>query len=187
MLPEYENQVQALTYVATAQETAYSAAVSSQDPPHPVSTWQKIADDWLKAAEMLEKVPNDSAVRELADNKLIEYRANRATILVRIDAESKAEVSLRQAMQAASLGTQQAENATSVEAWETALASWEQVVDNLSQIPQGTNAHAEAQKLLPEYLKKLDEVRNRTERERSASELLSQAKQLAADAQKSRS
>jgi len=87
-------------------------------------------------------------------------------------------------MQAASLGTQQAENATSVEAWETALASWEQVVDNLSQIPQGTNAHAEAQKLLPEYLKKLDEVRNRTERERSASELLSQAKQLAADAQK---
>ncbi|MGB3299640.1 MAG: hypothetical protein WBA76_15350 [Phormidesmis sp.] len=183
-LPVYKGQVQALDYVSEAQQTAYQAAVESQDPPHPVSTWKKIAEGWGAAASLLERVPTDSPVRELTERKLVEYRANRATILVRVDTESKAEVSLRQAQQAASLGTKQIESASSVEAWEAALASWESAVDNLSLIPQGTYAHAEAQKLLPEYLKKLDEVRDRTEQERSASRTLIQAKQLATDAQK---
>lgn len=183
-LPIYKGQVQALDYVSEAQQTAYQAAVDSQDPPHPVSTWKKIAEGWGTAAKLLERVPTDSPVRELTERKLVEYRANRATILVRVDTESKAEVSLRQAQQAASLGTKQIESAGSFEAWEAALASWESAVDNLSLIPQGTYAHAEAQKLLPEYLKKLDEVRDRTEQERSASRVLSQTKQLATDAQK---
>ncbi len=186
-LPGYEAQVEALDLVSEAQTTAYAAAVASQNPPHPASQWQTIADSWQKAAQMLEQVPIDSPVRELVNSKLVEYRANRATILVRIDAESKAEVSLRQAQQAASLGTQQLENAASLEAWEKTLALWESAVDKLSQIPNGTYAHGEAQKLLPEYLKKLDEVRDRAEQELGAGRILSEVKQLASAAQKAES
>ncbi len=183
-LPGYESQVRSLGSVTSAQEKAYEAALASQDPPHPVSQWQQIAKDWRAASELLETVPADSPVRELADSKLTEYRANRATILVRIDSEAKAEVGLRQAQKAASLGTEQIKAASSLEDWESALASWESAVDNLSQIPQGTNAHGDAQELLPEYLKTLEEVRANTEQERSASRSLFQAKQLAAEAQK---
>jgi len=183
-LPGYERQVRSLNYVTSAQEKAYQAALASQDPPHPVSQWQQIAKDWRSASEMLEAVPAESPVRELADSKLTEYRANRATILVRIDAEAKAEVGLRQAQQAASIGTEQVKAAGSLEDWEAALASWESAVDNLSQIPQGTNAHGDAQELLPEYLKTLEDVRANTEQERSASRSLFQAKQMAAEAQK---
>ena len=183
-LPDYERQVRSLDYVTGAQEKAYQAALASQDPPHPVSQWQQIAEDWRSASEMLEAVPADSPVRELADSKLTEYRANRATILVRIDSEAKAEVGLRQAQQAASIGNEQIKAAGSLEDWEEALASWESAVDNLSQIPQGTKAHGDAQELLPEYLETLEDVRANTEQERSASRSLFQAKQMAAEAQK---
>ena len=183
VLPAYETEIKSLNYVTEAQKTAYQAAVDSQDPPHPASEWQKIAKGWGAAANVLEKVPA-GPVRELAERKLVEYRANRATILVRIEVESKAETSLRQAQQAAGLGTKQAENAGSMASWETALASWETAVDNLSLIPKGTYAYGEAQKLLPAYLKKLDQVRDRTQQERSASRTLFQAKQLAAGAHK---
>ncbi len=184
VLPGYESQVRSLDYITSAQEKAYKAALASQDPPHPVSRWQEIAEDWRLASEMLEAVPANSPVREVADSKLTEYRANRATILVRIDSEEKAEVGIRQAQKAASLGKKQIEAASNLEDWEDALASWESAVDNLSQIPQGTNAHGEAQKLLPEYLKTLEEVRVNTEAERSASRSLFQAKQLAVEAKK---
>ncbi len=184
VLPAYEEEIKSLDYVTEAQKTAYQAAVDSQNPPHPASEWQKIAKGWGSAADGLEKVPADSPMRELTERKLGEYRANRATILVRIDAESKAETSLRQAQQAAGLGTKQVESASSMASWETALVSWETAVDQLSRIPKGTYAYGEAQKLLPTYLKKLDEVRDRTQQERSASRTLFQAKQQAAGAHK---
>ncbi|MEL6813545.1 MAG: hypothetical protein AAFP03_01875 [Cyanobacteria bacterium J06598_3] len=184
VLPEYEQQVDALALVTKAQGQAYQAAVDSQKPPHSVSTWNGIAEGWLAATQSLEAVPADSPVRELADRKLIEYRSNRATILVRIDAESKAEVSLRQSQQAATKATNLSQSAGTLQDWEDALAAWESAVDNLSQIPQGTNAHGEAQKILPGYLKQLEDVRDRTEQERSASRELFQAKQRAADAQR---
>ena len=183
-LPVYKAEIKSLDYVTEAQKTAYQAAVDSQNPPHPTSKWQTIAKGWGAAADLLDKVPADSPVRELTERKLVEYRANRATILARIDAESKAEKSLRQAQQAASLGSKQVESAGSMASWETALASWETAVDSLSGIPKGTYAYGEAQKLLPEYLKKLDQVRDRTEQERSASRTLIEAKQLATGAQK---
>lgn len=183
-LPEYRSQVAALDLVADAQGKAYRAALASQDPPHPVDQWRKIANDWLAATEALKAVPADSAVRELADSKLAEYRANRATILVRIDAEERAEVGLRQAQNSASLGTKQLETASSAEDWEAALSSWETAVDSLSDIPQGTNAYAEAQKLLPEYTETLNEVRSRAVSEISANDSLVAAKQLAVAAQR---
>lgn len=184
ILPEYEAQVSALDQVTKAQSTAYDAAVKSQNPPHSVATWNEIADDWLTATQLLEAVPTESPVRELANKKLVEYRSNRATILVRIDAESKAEVSLRQSQQAATKATNLAKRAGSLQDWEDSLAAWESAVDNLSQIPQGTKAHAEAQQILPGYLEQLEEVRDRTQQERRASRDLFQAKQFAADAQR---
>ncbi|NJM96068.1 MAG: hypothetical protein HC800_01600 [Phormidesmis sp. RL_2_1] len=183
ILPAYENQISALDQITEAQALAYQAALDSQNPPHAVSTWQDIAEKWRAAANALSNVPADSPVREFADRKLVEYRTNRATILVRIEAEAKAEMSLRQAQQAATLGNKQAEAAQSLADWENALASWEAAVDGLSQIPQGTNAHSEAQENLPDYLKRLEEVRDRTQQERSASQELSKAKQLAANAE----
>ncbi|MGB7087124.1 MAG: hypothetical protein WBD47_16310, partial [Phormidesmis sp.] len=183
ILPAYKNQVTALDRVAEAQALAYQAAVDSQDPPHPVATWNQIADNWLAATQALEAVPTDSVVRDLANRKLLEYRANRATALVRIDAEAKAEASLRQAQQAATQATGLMQNAGSLPDWEAALAAWETAVSSLGQIPQGTQAHSEAQQLLPEYRQQLEEVRDRTEQERRAGRELLRAKQLATDAQ----
>ncbi len=183
ILPAYQDQIGALDQVSVAQEKAYQAAVNSQNPPHPVSTWNQVAADWRTAISALEAVPPDSLVRDLAERKLVEYRANLSTIKLRIDAESKAEESMRQAQQAASLGTQQAEQAESAADWEAALASWESAVNSLRQIPQGTQAYSEAQTLLTDYQQAVEAVRDRTQQARSNSRSLSQAKQLAAAAQ----
>ncbi len=186
-IPIYEQQLNALDLVSEAQSTAYSAAVQSQDPPHSVSTWKEIAAQWREATTALAAVPDDSPVYELAQTKLAEYRANLSTILVRVETESRAEVSLRQAQQSASQATQQAEIAASVEAWQAAAAGWETAVENLRQIPQGTQAYVEAQEMLPEFEQKLEEVRDQAEEERNASDRLSEAKQKAAEAQRAES
>lgn len=184
ILPEYQDQIEALDQVSEAQDKAFRAAVNSQNPPHPVSTWNRVVSDWRTAIQALETVPATSLVGDLAERKLVEYRANLSTIKLRIDAESKAEVNSRQAQQAAVLGTQKAEKASSSEDWEAALTAWETAVNNLKQIPQGTSAYSEAQKLLPDYQKTLEAIRDRTQQERSDSRSLSRAKQLAASAQR---
>lgn len=186
ILPEYEYQIESLDLVVKAQETAYEAAVMSQDPPHPVSKWQKIADKWRLAITALAEVPTDSPVRNLADDKLVEYRANLSNIVLRKETESLAEVSLRQAQQASTQATQAVETAQSLEDWQNALGFWENAITNLRQIPQGTEAYATAQGLLPEYDKAYQEVRERAERERSADVSLTRAKEFAADAQRAK-
>ncbi len=186
-IPAYERQLTALDLVSEAQSKAYSAAVQSQDPPHSVSTWKEIADKWREATAALSAVPSDSPVYGFAQTKLLEYRANLSTILVRVETESRAEVSLRQAQQSASQATQQAKVAASVEAWEAAVEGWETAVENLQQIPQTTQAYTEAQQMLPEYEQKLQEARDRTQTERSASDRLLAAKQKAAEAQRAES
>jgi hypothetical protein len=184
ILPAYRSQASELDLVSEAQAVAYQAALDSQNPPHSVAKWQSIASQWRAAADALEKVPAQSPVYDLARQKLVEYRSNLSTVKVRIEAESKAEVSLRQAQQASGLGQTRAETAGSLQDWEDALASWELAVSNLKQILQGTNAYGEAQKLLPEYEEELERVRDRTQQERSASQDLNRAKQLAAEAQR---
>ncbi len=186
-IPAYERQLTALDLVSEAQSKAYSAAVQSQDPPHSVSTWKAIAAQWREATAALSAVPGDSPVYDFAQTKLLEYRANLSTILVRVETESRAEVSLRQAQQSASQATQQAKVASSVEAWEAAADGWETAVENLQQIPQTTQAYTEAQQMLPEYEQNLREARDRAQTERSASDRLSAAKQKAAEAQRAES
>ncbi|MEM8503995.1 MAG: hypothetical protein AAF716_12680 [Cyanobacteria bacterium P01_D01_bin.1] len=186
-IPAYERQLNALDLVSEAQSKAYNAAVQSQDPPHSVSTWKEIAAQWREATAALSAVPDDSPVYDLAQTKLAEYRANLSTILVRVETESRAEVSLRQAQQSASQATRQAEVASSVEAWEAAAAGWETAVENLRQIPQTTQAYAEAQQMLPEYEQQLRSARDRAEKERSADNRLSEAKQKATEAQRAES
>jgi len=118
-------------------------------------------------------------VRPLAERKLVEYRANLSTILVRIETESGAEVSLRQAQAAASRATQQTSQADSLESWEAILGDWSTAVENLKRIPQGTQAYGEAQKILPEYEEKLIEARSRVEQEQSARRILLRAEDFA--------
>ncbi|MEL6552936.1 MAG: hypothetical protein AAFQ63_05650 [Cyanobacteria bacterium J06621_11] len=183
ILPSYEQQLSALDLVTEAQGQAYSAAVKSQDPPHPASTWEEVANQWREATSLLSKVPLDSPVRSLAERKLVEYRANLSTILVRIETESGAEVSLRQAQTAASQATQNMAQADSLEAWEAVLADWSTAVENLKRIPKGSQAYGEAQKILPEYEEKLLEARTKVEQEQSASRVLLRAGEFATAAQ----
>ncbi len=183
ILPGFEQPLTALDLVTQAQGTAYSAALKSLDPPHPTATWETVASEWREAITMLSNIPLESPVRGIAERKLTEYRANLSTILVRIETESEAEVSLRRAQSAASQATQQAKQADSLDAWEAVLVGWSEAVSSLRQIPQGTQAYNEAQQILPEYEDKRLEARDRVEQERSASRILSQAQQLAIDAQ----
>ncbi|MEL7050591.1 MAG: hypothetical protein AAGM45_02255, partial [Cyanobacteria bacterium J06588_5] len=183
ILPGYEQQLSALDLVSTAQQKAYSAAVQSQNPPHSTETWQEIADQWRAATTDLSNVPLDSPVRPLAERKLVEYRTNLSTILVRVQTESGAEVSLRQAQQAAKDATQKMPEANTLEALEAVLLDWESAVANLQRIPQGTKAYADAQLILPEYEEKLLEIRTRVEQERNAQRILERTEQLATDAE----
>ena len=184
VLPTFESQLFALDRVSIAQGQAWEAALASQDAPHPSETWEEIAGLWRDAIATLETIPPENDVRRLADRKLAEYRANLSTIKVRIDAEASAEARLREAQQAATLATATAQQASTLEDWETALENWELAIEQIDQIPQGTLPYSEAQALQPDYREQMEVVRDRTLQERNASRNLSRAKQLASDAQR---
>ena len=183
LLADYQGEADLLNAVVAAQENAMVAANESQNPPHPIAHWEKIAGRWQETISQLEEIPAGSPIHgAFVAPKLQEYRGNLAAIQKRVVAEQNAEENLNQAQLTASLAKDQAEVANTLSAWKTALSSWDQAVKQLNQIPSGTMAYGETRKLLPKFETELSEVRTRYQREQAADQFYNEAVRHAATA-----
>ena len=183
LLTDYQREAELLNTVANAQENAMTAAVESQNPPHPIAHWEGIANRWRETIVQLEEIPTGSPIHAaFVAPKLQEYRSNLNTIEGRITAEQRAEENLNQAQLTASLAKDQAEIANTLSAWETALDSWNKSVKRLKQIPKGTMAHGESRNLLEKYDTELAKVRTRYQQEQAADQFYNEAVRYAATA-----
>ncbi|EGK84672.1 tetratricopeptide repeat protein [Microcoleus vaginatus PCC 9802] len=85
-----EQNLQAAESLATAQKLAMEAAVVVQKPPHPIEVWHQSQSKWQQAIALLEAIDSRTPVYNLAQNKLSNYRANRALISQRVAIAQKA-------------------------------------------------------------------------------------------------
>jgi tellurite resistance protein TerA/tellurium resistance protein TerD len=89
LVPVQQN-LQAAESLATAQNLAVEAAVVVQKPPHPIEVWQQSQSKWQQAIALLEAIDSRTPIYNLAQNKLSNYRANRAVISQRVALAQKA-------------------------------------------------------------------------------------------------
>lgn len=178
----YQAQSQALDQVSTAQTKASTAAQKSQNPPHPIETWQEIQGLWREAIAQLEAVPKDSTAYPLAQKKITEYKANLLLTNKRIQQEQTANNKLKQAKTTAQVAEAREGIAKSLETWQVAHSTWQVAIANLRQIPKSTMAYTEAQQLLTVYQPKLTSAQNRKTQEQIAANAYNQAIDIARQA-----
>ncbi|MEG4204903.1 TerD family protein [Microcoleus sp. Pol7_A1] len=89
LVPVAQN-LQAAESLEKAQQLAMEAAVVVQKPPHPMEVWHQSQSKWQQAIALLEAIDSRTPVYNLAQNKLSNYRANRAAIGQRVAIAQKA-------------------------------------------------------------------------------------------------
>lgn len=165
LLSTYEQRMSILNNVVQAQRQAYTAAVKSQDPPHPVDVWREVRVLWQGAIDLLRDVPPESTIYPLAQQKLQEYETNLKAIDGRIETERAAQSKIQSAREAATVAEAQQQGATSLQEWQQTQSTWQAAIALLQQVPANTMSHAEAQQLLDIYQQKLSGTRDRLQQE----------------------
>ncbi|WP_204151973.1 hypothetical protein [Leptolyngbya sp. CCY15150] len=175
----YDDHVKAVSRVVDAQADAFAAAQRSQNPPHPIATWEEIRDLWESAIAQLEEVPADSPMHGLAQQKLEEYRGNLAAINQRIQMEQEAQSRVRSAREMAQRATEQEAGSDSPEQWQSAYTAWQISMEMLQPVPAHTMSYAEAQQLLSLYSTRMATLRDRLSQEELSTTVYRQSLQLA--------
>jgi hypothetical protein len=171
----YSLKADVVERVVRALKQANLAALRSQNPPHPLQDWRKIQLTWREAIALLEKVPPDSPVAELAQKKLKEYQANLSQTDARVITEQDAQDKVSTARNTAQVAETRAGLASSPESWQQVYLTWEAAVALLLRIPEGTMAQVEAKQLIPTYQAKMATANQRRLQEVSSTGSLQEA------------
>jgi hypothetical protein len=142
--------------IEAAKEFAMSAAVSSQNPPHPAEKWEQIANLWQESIQRLEQVRADNPGYLQAQGKLAEYKRNLGNAQLREKIER--------------------DSANALESAKNAIANWQklalaespdraylvgqlrEIINNLEAVKTGTTSYSESRKLLNFANKKQQEL-----------------------------
>jgi len=84
----------------TAQTLAWQAAVTVQNPPHPLRVWQRAGQKWQAAIATLNPIPGTTVFNQ-SQTKLTTYRSNLKAIDQRVEVEAQALRTLNQFSQTA--------------------------------------------------------------------------------------
>lgn len=86
--------------LSAAQTLAWQAAVTVQDPPHPLRVWQRAFQKWEAAIDLLEPIPPTTSAGAQSQEKLQSYRNNYTEIHQRLTTESEAIQALERFLEA---------------------------------------------------------------------------------------
>lgn len=187
LLQIYESRSNTLENVVEALQTAARAGYASQNPPLPVSQWQKSQELWRNAIAQLEAIPPESEFYDFAQGKLPTYNSNLASINARLNSEQQAVQSLQAAQQAIEIAEAREGTALSLSNWQLVDATWQTVLQRLEEIPQETTAYEKAQGLRERYTPKINAIQERKNRELFASNVYERGIQFAQVAKNSES
>lgn len=183
LLESNQRQAQNLDLMVRGMDKAMSAAIMSQEPPHPVEKWQEMKLLWQQAIALLSIITPDSYVYELRSQKLQEYGANLVAIDKRLQLEKEAIEQLEAAKELASIALARQGIAQTLENWQLVQATWSEAVNKLSAVNKGTRADLEAQQLWVAYQSGLASARDRQTREEFSATTYQEALRLAKLAQ----
>ncbi|WP_193196540.1 hypothetical protein [Nostoc sp. MG11] len=133
----------------SAQNLGMEAAALVQNPPHPLAVWKQATTKWQQAIELLESIPEETAISLQAKKQLASYRVNYNVISKRLLTEQKAVANLESAQKLTTEATFFVQNSPDSE--QQAKAKWEQAINLLEAIPEGTSVSIQAKEMLPIY------------------------------------
>ncbi|MBD6621074.1 hypothetical protein FNW02_36490 [Komarekiella sp. 'clone 1'] len=139
----------AIANFKSAQNLGMEAAALVQNPPHPLAVWQQAATKWQQAIELLESIPEETAISLQAKKQLVSYRVNYNVISKRLLTEKQAVANLESAQKLATEATFLAQN--SPDSKQQVKAKWEQAINLLEAIPEGTSVFIQAKDELVVY------------------------------------
>lgn len=175
MIQTNQKPIQELDLLLAAMGKGMSAAVKSQNPPHPMATWQEVQTLWQSAIAGMEGISENQLGYAFAQSKLQEYEENLGTIRKRIEIERLAQQNLDAAKSAARIAEARQGIVDSIDDWLLVENTWLTAIDALKQIPGGTMTHAEASTLINAYSVGLAAARDRQTQEQLATQLHNQA------------
>lgn len=177
-----EPQVVQLDNTVTAMNKAFKAASIVKSPPIPLVKWEESRQMWTESIAILGKVPQNSPIYPLAQQKLTDYQGKLADIQRRIGVETTAEQQLKSAVEGVKSATQSQAAAKSLEEWKAVKAEWDKASGSLNSIPSTTTVYPQAQTLLKSYQPQIAIAQEKVQVEDKASQNYTTATKLAESA-----
>lgn len=148
--------------LTTARQLGWEAALLVQKPPHSIATWQTAKIKWRRAIQLLEAIPEGTAVTTPARAKLAVYRRNYAAIQARlVDEQTAAD----QFVRAQELAWQAAVTVQSpplpLGQWQRATQKWQRAIALLESVPVLTSIFPRSQEKLVTYRQNYQEIKQR--------------------------
>jgi len=147
-----------VSLIKGAQEFAFAAAKSGQNPPHSAARWQEIEGLWQQAINRLEEVPVGNSDYVEAQKLLATYQTNLGTVQTRRQVEQESVEALEQAnSQIEDLVASIPSDAASMDRNST-ISQIQTIINQLKKVQNGTTAYPKAQELLLSAQNKLNQL-----------------------------
>jgi hypothetical protein len=178
-----EQQATELDTTVGAMNQAYKAATIVKTPPIGVAKWQESKQLLTDSAATLQKIPAQSKIYPLAQQKLTDYQGKLADVDRRLQAETDAQEQLKSAVQTIDTATKAQMTAKSLAEWRAVKTQWDKANSELSSIPDTTSIHSQAQAQLKSAQPKMTIAADKVEEEERAAQNYQNALNLAQAAQ----
>jgi hypothetical protein len=175
-------QISHLDITVEAMNKGFRATNIVKTPPIPLLKWQESKRLWVESIASLSKVPANSKVYPLAQQKLTEYQGKLGNIEQRIGAETAANEALKTSITESTLAIQSQRVAKTLPEWQGVKAMWDKINDKLTNIPATTIVYSQAQELLKTTRPQMTTATEKVEEETKATQNYNIAIKSATDA-----
>jgi hypothetical protein len=183
LLKSTASQANDLDTTVGAMNQAYKAATLVKTPPIPVATWQQSKQLWTDSIATLQKIPAESKIYPLAQQKLTDYQGKLADVERRLQAEINAQEKLKSAVTTIDAATKAQATAKSLAEWRAVKAQWDKASGELSSILDTTSIYPQAQAQLKSAQPKMTIAADKVGEEERAAQSYQNAVNLAQAAQ----
>ncbi|MBF2036213.1 MAG: hypothetical protein IGR92_12240 [Leptolyngbyaceae cyanobacterium T60_A2020_046] len=136
---------------------AAQLATSRTESANNLAGWQRVQQEWQRAINALNRIPQGTLAHVEARSLLPEYRQFLAQAQTRVSFEQGGD----RAYQAGVAAAQEAQTAERNDQWTRAVGHWQTAIAQLRQVPIDTSLHAQAQVLLNAYQAARDRAQTR--------------------------
>jgi len=182
LLEDFQTDADLVSKIVSAQRLAREAAITTQNPPHPIQVWEEVQGQWQEAIAKLNSISGLPIGNDLVSNKLADYQVQLAQVKQRIEEEQAAQEKIAAAREAVQLAEAREGIARSLESWQLVHVTWQVAMNRLQEVSDKTMAYAEAQQLAAIYESRLTTAHERKIQEELSSSTYSQALTLAEQA-----
>ena len=169
------NKSSEIQQVFTASQAAQLAEQKSKTPTSNLEQLQDRRRLWRQAISPLEAINRDRELYQLAQEKIVGYRASLEAVNALLQKEDKYSRKITSAKAVAIVAEKRQASAKTLQDWQKVEATWQLAVNALNSIPAKSPAYSDAQQLISEYTPPLLAAKNRNTRELMAAKTYRQA------------